>query len=82
MLIDELAEADSERPETGNPLVNSLCAIFYGLEERLPLVLPRFRHSACSQDRALNRKSFGIIVSLLARTALLVSQSAWSTGQS
>ena len=76
------SETDGERPDTGDPLLNSLCAIFYGLEECLPLVLPRFRHLACSQDRALNRKSFGIIVSLLARTALLVSQSTWSTGQS
>ena len=80
--MDELIQNRWRAAGHGNPLVNSLYAIFYGLEERLPLVLPRFRHSACSQDRALNRNSFGIIVSLLARTALLVSQSAWSTGQS
>ena len=80
--MDELIRGRWRATGHQAPLLNSLCAIFYGLEERLSLVLPRSRRSACSQDRALNRNAFGITVSLRARTALLVSQSAWSTGQS
>ena len=66
----------------GQTLVNGRYAIFWRLSTHQSATTAGFPAVAEQPgNRALNGKAFQIIVSLLTRAALLLSQCAWSTRQ-